>query len=60
MARAFNDRMVTAVLRAAGAEVEIPDPEQAMATFDEALIAEPETVDTEQDVMLRGLGLKRG
>lgn len=56
---AVADRAAMIVAKALGAEVDVPDPDAALADFDAALRAEPKVVDPEQDVMLRGLGLRR-
>lgn len=56
--RVLAERMVCAVLKAAGADVDLPDLESAREEFDAALVAEPERVDPEREVLLRGLGLR--
>jgi hypothetical protein len=57
-ARVMNERVAAAVMAAAGCEVELPDPDEARARFDEALAAEPSQVDVEKELLLRGLGLR--
>lgn len=57
-ARLYNERLIAATLAAAGGRGDIPDADQALAEFEAALAAEPKIVDTEQDHMLRGLGLR--
>lgn len=58
-AETVADRQALIVARALGAEVEIPDVDVVLADFHEALNAEPKAVDRDQDLMLRGLGLRR-
>ena len=38
---------------------ELPDPEKARVAFDKALCTEEISKDSEEDLMLKGLGLRR-
>lgn len=46
------------MILAAGGQAEPPDPDEARAAFDAALLAEPEQVDEDRELLLRGLGLR--
>lgn len=51
---------MAAALRAAGAEVDLPDPQSQREAFDAALVAEPQPVkqiDSEQMELRRALGV---
>lgn len=58
-AETVADRQALIVAKALGADVEIPNVDAVLADFHEALNAEPKAVDRDQDLMLRGLGLRR-
>jgi hypothetical protein len=56
--RSAQSQMVaSAVLLAAGAKVEIPDPEDLRVKFDKALNAEPKWIDSDQRVLMEALGV---
>lgn len=58
--QAHTERIVSAILAAAGGKTELVDPAQRRAHFDAVLIAEPKEIDPDQWVLMEALGVGRG